>query len=171
MKKIKKPKAEQKINSSAKSAKVSKATESARPNLPIEKIAELLPKLGLKVTTTRMLVFDILNKNDKPLTVPEISKKLGSLAPDQTTIYRVLDQAVTVGFAKKIHLKDSIVRYEIAGDCCCHHVVCRGCGLIEHIDNEAMERTIKQAVRKVKSFALVDEHNLEFFGLCKSCAK
>jgi Fe2+ or Zn2+ uptake regulation protein len=49
-----------------------------------------------------------------------------------------------------------------------HHVVCRRCGRVEELENIS-EKFVNEVVAQTKF--KIEDHNLEFFGLCKECNK
>lgn len=155
--------------------KKTKAKKVAKAESFASGYSALLKSAGLKSTQGRIGVLDVLIQAGLPQTVEQLSATLGSKAPDRATLYRIVDQFVQSGLAKEIHFNDSVVRYEINGleehDHCCHHVVCKNCGLVAHIESNDVEKAISKMTSKVKAFAQVDEHTLEFFGVCNSCAK
>lgn len=140
-----------------------------------------LKKTGLKLTKSRILILNLLIQKALPVTAEEIMKVLKLKSPDKTTVYRILKQAVSKGLVNEIHFKDGIIRYEAKildshDDCChaehschCHHIVCKSCGVVDHIDSHVLEDALKKASKKVKGFPVVDEHTLEFFGYCNNC--
>lgn len=172
-------KGEKKLNIKSKSKSKSK---SGSEILSLAELKTILKKSGLKLTKSRILILNLLVQKALPITVEDIMKNLKSESPDKTTIYRILKQAVSKGLVNEIHFKDGIVRYEAKildqhDDCChvekschCHHIVCKSCGIVDHIDSHLLEDAIKKVSNKVKGFSVVDEHTLEFFGYCNSCS-
>ena len=166
---------EKKLNKKSKSKLVSKTSS-------LTELTSALKKSGLKLTKSRILILNLLIQKALPVTAEEIMKSLKSESPDKTTVYRILKQAVSKGLVNEIHFKDGIVRYEAKildnhDDCChaehachCHHVVCKSCGIVDHIDSHLIEDAIKKVSNKVKGFSIVDEHALEFFGYCNNCS-
>jgi Fur family transcriptional regulator, ferric uptake regulator len=138
----------------------------------------------LKKTTNREVVLEILEKAAKPLSVDDIfvlakkSKAYGvskgilkSKTPDLVTIYRTLETFTYAGIVKEVLFKDRTTRYEIVDEHGghCHHAICNSCGASEHVDDPEIEKTLQALAKKFKYIKKVDEHVLEFFGVCKSC--
>jgi Fur family ferric uptake transcriptional regulator len=136
----------------------------------------------LKKTTTREMVLGILEKADKPLSVEDIfvlAKKSKTFStgknttktPDLVTIYRTLETFKLAHIVREVTFKDRTARYELIDEHGghCHHAVCNSCGTTEHIDDPAIEEALHTLAKKFKHIKKVDEHVLEFFGVCKSC--
>lgn len=148
----------------------------------------------LKKTNTREVVLGILEKADKPLSVEDIfvlAKKSKTFTagtniaknttkgvvknttktPDLVTIYRTLETFKLAHIVREVTFKDRTARYELIDEHGghCHHAVCNSCGTTEHIDDPAIEEALHTLVKKFKHIKKVDEHVLEFFGVCKSC--
>lgn len=123
----------------------------------------LLKNLGMKATKQRLKVLSILYKNKGPITVESmISKSDMSLA----SLYRILEAFEGVCLVRKIDLRGKSFFYEI-NDAHHHHIVCNSCGDIEEIDICGIDKIIPWS----KKFSIINEHSLEFFGMCKTCAK
>lgn len=145
----------------------------------------------LKKTTTREVVLGILEKADKPLSVEDIfvlakkskifttgadknaSKviKNTTKTPDLVTIYRTLETFKLAHIVREVTFKDRTARYELIDEHGghCHHAVCNSCGTTEHIDDPAIEEALHTLAKKFKHIKKVEEHVLEFFGVCRSC--
>jgi len=125
---------------------------------------------GLKITTARLLLLDILKHAKKPLSVKEIAKTLGKGGADLVTLYRNIESLENLGSVKKINLKGRQAYYELADDGRHHHhLVCTNCGKLS--DVEIPEINLSKTFLKKHGFAKVTDHDLEFFGLCAKCAK
>lgn len=131
----------------------------------------LLRKHGYKATPGRIAILVILEKNSRPLSVPEIDKQLKSKV-DQVTIYRTLEAFTESGIVRKIDLQHPHAHYEIVlGHDHHHHIVCKKCGKVEDIELYKTETFEKDALKKSKLFSAIKNHSLEFFGICNTCTK
>jgi Fe2+ or Zn2+ uptake regulation protein len=133
-------------------------------------LRNLLRKSGHKATPSRLAILDIFKKTRKPLSAQEIIDSL-SRDTDQATVYRTLKSLKEKGIIKQIDLRHNHAHYELADMAEHHHLICLQCGRIEdvmHCGVEAMESTILKSSRH---FAEIRQHALEFYGICKSCAK
>ena len=135
------------------------------------KYADLLRQAGLRATPGRISLLQLLEKEPKPLTVYEIEDKLGGMM-NQVTVYRSLDALYKVQIVKRVNLEHDHAHFELAaGREHHHHAVCRNCGYIENIEIPHAAKPEQEALKRTKGFAILDSYSLEFFGLCKKCAK
>ena len=129
----------------------------------VQGAAVLLNNLGLKSTKQRFAVLTVLYKHKGPMTAEKIVAKTDI---DLATVYRTLESFEKVSLVNKFNLKDSSFFYEIKDEHH-HHIVCNRCGLIEEVETCSFEKMAPHS----KKFSFISEHSLEFFGICKSCAK
>jgi len=131
---------------------------------------QILRKSGHKATPSRLAILEAFRKVKEPLSAQGII----ALLPhdiDQATIYRTLKSLKGKGIVKQIDLRHNHAHYELADAAYHHHLICLSCGKIENVEHrnvEIMERTI---LRDAKHFAEIKQHTLEFYGICKACAK
>ena len=52
-----------------------------------------------------------------------------------------------------------------------HHLVCLRCGRIEDVAHCGVEAMQSAILRGSKHFTEIRQHALEFYGICKACAK
>lgn len=129
-------------------------------------ISDLLRSHGFKVTPARSALLEILMTKCAPLTVEDIAAKM----PDginPTTIYRALDQFVEAGLVHQTHFRDGKTYYEHQ-DHHHHHIVCTSCGTKEQI-SLCVESSVARVIKESKKFNQVNDHMLEFFGVCQDC--
>lgn len=134
-----------------------------------ERFAAMLRKSGHKATPGRLSLLELLATADHPLAIHEIVEAAqGSL--NQATIYRALESLLEVGIVRRVDMQHAHAHYELAeGAKHHHHLICKHCGRVEdveHCDVSAIEAAV---LKKSKSFASIQTHSLEFFGLCKKC--
>ena len=126
---------------------------------------KILQEKGLKTTTARVAVLNLLEKQNNPTDVFTIVENLNDQA-DQATIYRILEVLTEKGIVNRLEFGEGKYRYELQKDDH-HHLICTNCGNISDIEDKYMDR-IEAEIKKDKGF-LVKSHSLEFFGLCKNC--
>jgi Fur family ferric uptake transcriptional regulator len=122
---------------------------------------------GLKVTTARLNLLDILKHVKKPLSIKQIAHRLEEDDIDLVTLYRNIESLQNLGIVKQINLKDRQAYYELSGGEHHHHLVCTNCGRLEDIKVE--EINLNKTFLKNHGFAKVTDHSLEFFGVCNKC--
>jgi Fur family transcriptional regulator, ferric uptake regulator len=128
-----------------------------------------LKNVDLKVTPGRLSILTVLENNSKPLSVKEISAKLGKESVDLATLYRTVNSLVEKRLIRQIDFKQDFSYYELAKDKHHHHhLVCVNCSRIADLESCDLPKIEKQNLKKY-GFAKIDEHVLEFFGLCMDC--
>jgi Fur family ferric uptake transcriptional regulator len=149
-----------------------KKKSAATPSGEFSALASLR-KAGYKTTPGRVALLDILGKSRKPLSIPEIMDRLSQSKGakiDQVTIYRTLDTLGKIGLVRKVDLRHGHSDYELAAADDHHHLVCIRCGQLEDFQGCNLDQLARRALKSSKDFAIVTQHSLEFFGLCKACA-
>lgn len=136
-----------------------------------ERFSLLLRESGHKVTSGRISLLQVLAKADHPLAIHEILEQLGDRL-NQATVYRALESLVEVDIVRRVDLHHTHAHYElVSGEKHHHHLICKKCGMIEDVlecDAKDIEKTV---LKRSSSFAVIEKHSLEFFGLCNKCAK
>jgi Fur family transcriptional regulator, ferric uptake regulator len=135
-----------------------------------ENFKEVLRKSGHKATPSRLAILGIFKKTKKPLSAQEIIDDL-SRSTDQATVYRTLKSLKEKGIIKQIDLRHNHAHYELADMVEHHHLICIRCGKIEDVHHCGVEEIQSTVLRSSKHFAEIKQHALEFYGICKSCAK
>jgi Fe2+ or Zn2+ uptake regulation protein len=131
------------------------------------KTKELLQSAGLAATKQRIALMAELQSARKPVSADMLTERLDGVL-NMTTVYRALDQLVSARLVRRIDLGKNHALFELAAHHH-HHIVCTTCGRVEDI-SECMPPTLTSRVlAKATKFAAVEDHALEFFGLCKKC--
>jgi len=133
--------------------------------------AKIIKKLHgnkLKVTDARLILLDIFEHANKPLSVKDISIEFGKMRVDKVTLYRIIKILKNLGLIKQIQLKDRRIYYEINSNQHHHHLVCDQCGTISDIKRCEIIKYDCDYL-KTTGFARIFDHSLEFFGICNKC--
>jgi Fe2+ or Zn2+ uptake regulation protein len=133
-------------------------------------LKSILRKAGLKATPSRLLVLGLLGHADKPMSAQNVIDAVGAKA-DQATVYRMLKDFKDRGLITPIDLRHNHAHYEIANTEEHHHLVCTRCGMMEDVSGCELEATYASILRETRRFAAVNQHALEFYGVCKRCVK
>jgi len=131
-----------------------------------------LTQSGEQWTTMRESVFAELARHDRPVSAYDIADNLSAargkrVAPN--SIYRILDLFVANNLALRVESANAYLANSHPG---CQHdcifLVCDECGGADHIDDEAVSKTVRTlaASRQFKAERPV----LEIRGLCRMCA-
>jgi Fur family ferric uptake transcriptional regulator len=86
-----------------------------------------------------------------------------------STVYRTLELLVEEGLLLRTDLGADRVFYEPAHDHRHHHVVCRTCGAVAHVHDEALG-DLRAGVERASGFVLGD-YELTLFGRCPACSE
>ena len=129
----------------------------------------LFKEKKLSLSHPRLLIYQELSNASTPLSPLEIyqnllkkKKKIGL-----TSIYRSLELFESLGFVFKI-INGSNVKYKLCElENHHHHIVCKACGNVVELNFCDISDWSKK-VSESTGFQVVD-HQLNFYGFCKSC--
>ncbi|MEZ5513877.1 MAG: ferric iron uptake transcriptional regulator [Steroidobacteraceae bacterium] len=135
-----------------------------------------LRKAGLKVTTPRLRILEILegggaDNEDGParrhLSAEEIYKRLldANLDIGLATVYRVLTQFEAAGLVSRHHFDSGLGVFELNQGAHHDHIVCVDCGRVEEFVDRAIEEK-QMAIAGRAGFELRD-HAMILYGQCK----
>lgn len=137
---------------------------------------KLLKDKGLKVTTQRMLILEVLSQSpDQHLTAEEIHELVKEDYPEigLATVYRTIQLLLELNLIDKINLDDGYVRYEIGqmGEekkkHHHHHLICLECGDVSSFEDDLLDK-LEKRIQETTSFKVTD-HEVKLYGYCKSC--
>ena len=131
-----------------------------------------------RMTAPREAILEFLNRSSKHMSAKEIYASLHKSYPGMglSTVYRTLDLLTKLGIATKLSLSGGQSRYEIKSkekEEHHHHLICTNCGKIinysEFVDDELhlINKTEERLAKKYKF--IIQDHNIEFLGLCDNC--
>lgn len=141
-----------------------------------EQFKNLLKQNGLKVTSQRVAILEVLSSRPgMHLTAEEIYDYVKEKYADIgiATVYRTIQMLSELSLLDKLNLDDGFVRYEISKkekeDACHHHhhLICLDCGTIYAFQDDLLE-TLEDRIRDTLGFEVVD-HEVKLFGHCKKC--
>ena len=132
----------------------------------------VLRQHGARLTPQRQIILDALCALGGHVTVAELYERVhaGYPAIDRSTVYRALGFFVELGLVAAADIGGATV-YEIApreGECDHHHLVCRDCGGVLHVDGAAFE-ALAARLAADHGFA-ADLGGLTVHGRCHECA-
>ena|SRR3990167_1323737 len=129
-----------------------------------------LKKVGLKVTTPRLLILAVLEKHaEHHLSAEEIYRSLLEAGEEVglATIYRVLTQFEVAGLIKRLHFEGGQSLFELNDGEHHDHLVCTKCGQVEEFVDSVIEKR-QEEIAKQANFTMTD-HSLNIYGFCKKC--
>ncbi|WP_417327770.1 Fur family transcriptional regulator [Halarcobacter sp.] len=128
----------------------------------------LLKEYNLKVTPQRVAIVEELYSNGH-MNIDELYKKLLEKFPSISlaTIYKNVNAMVEKVFLNEVKIPEAKSVYELAKEE--HsHLVCSSCGKIEDI---TIDTSVLQSSIKEESAFQIQNVDVVFSGLCKSCQK
>lgn len=141
-----------------------------------EKFKDLLKQNGLKVTTQRVAILEVLSSRPgKHMTAEEIYDYVKKKYPEIgiATVYRTIQVLSELNLIDKLNLDDGYVRYEISKQSKedaghhHHHLICLDCGNIYAFQDDLLE-TLENRIRETLGFE-VEDHEVKLYGHCKKC--
>lgn len=142
-----------------------------------EKVKELLRKKGLKVTTQRLLVLEIMVSHPgEHLTAEEIHDLAKKDCPEigLATIYRTVQVLCDLQLVNKVTFDDGYARYELGGEVSGsghrhHHAICTGCGRVFSLETDLLDLLEQQVFENI-GFEVTD-HEVKLYGVCRDCRR
>ncbi len=135
-------------------------------------VKKILNDNGYKFTDPRKEIYQLFNTSKSHYTIQEAIKALNKKPTDHigtATIYRNILIFNKLGILDKVVLKDNVVRYEIKNIVRDHnHMICTNCGKI--IETKRKEIKELEKLAEAEDF-LVEDYELNFYGICKDCRK
>ncbi|HVT63023.1 MAG TPA: ferric iron uptake transcriptional regulator [Legionellaceae bacterium] len=129
-----------------------------------------LKSAGLKITTPRLKILQVLeNSNKHHMSAEDVYKTLLELGEDVSlaTVYRVLTQFETSGLIDRHHFEGGHSVFELRQDTHHDHLVCVKCGKVEEFLDEIIESRQHQIAAKA-NFKMTG-HALNIYGVCPNC--
>lgn len=127
-----------------------------------------LKAAGLKVTTPRMRILNLLGELDQPhVSAEQVYQTLRDAGEDigLATVYRVLTQFEQAGIVEKHFFSGNQAVFELADNDHHDHLLCLDCGKVLEFTNKTIEDEQEKIAKKL-GFEL-KEHTLTLYGHCK----
>ena len=128
-----------------------------------------LRRLGLKGTTQRAIILDVLESSGRHLSAEEVAAAVTEkgLHLNRSTIYRTLDVLADIGMLRASRIGRSTY-YEVAGaDDDHHHAVCSSCHRTVHLAGNRVDQVLGREAARI-GFEVVEIQVL-VSGLCPGC--
>ncbi len=129
-------------------------------------VAEQIRRFGARATPARIRVLRVLREAPTPLSHGEIEVRLGDMALDRVTLYRVLDWLVDSGLAHKSADASRVFRFSAApaGEHASHvHFRCEVCGGVY-----CLEASLPVVPQLPAGFSLT-RMDFDLRGVCANC--
>ena len=135
-----------------------------------EQALERLSGAGYRRGGAREAVIELLDEQSCALSALDIEDALRARQGrrvGRASIYRVVDELVSLGLLTRVDVGDGVARYEPQRHGHHHHLVCDGGGRLEPFEDEALERVIHRLGERV-AFD-VSDHDVTLHGTCNDC--
>ena len=132
---------------------------------------ETLRKRGYRLTPQRFMILSVIQEAEEHLSIDQITERVQKLNPyvSLSTIYRTLELLKELGLVRENHLSGEQPHYEAAEGKDHHHLVCRNCRAIIHLDNTLLGN-LNELLQEQYRFHNVTL-DLVAAGYCDSCWK
>ena len=135
----------------------------------LESTRRVLNAPGLRVTSQRALILEIIKRGQGHLDADEIHRQAQKKQPrlSLSTVYRTLQTLKKLGLIEELHFDEEHHHYELKPPTEHHHLACLGCGKVVEFQYP-LARLIKRNVSEVKDFEITDTE-LRMAGYCPEC--
>jgi Fur family ferric uptake transcriptional regulator len=121
---------------------------------------------GLRASSARRLVLEVLYESGQPLTAEEVVTGLGDRS-DVASVYRNLDTLEGVGLIRHFHLGHGPGRYVLAGAEAREYLACEQCGRVQAVDPSELDPARRRILRDHGWEARFTHFPIT--GLCPDC--
>lgn len=138
-------------------------------NLPQEEKCKALNSAGLRVTSQRALILEIIRQGQGHLDADEVYRQGREKQPrlSLSTVYRSLRLFKKLGLVEEVHFDNAHHYYETKSPSVHHHLVCLGCGKVIEF-NYPLKRLVKRDVPEARDFEIIDTE-VRMTGYCSKC--
>jgi len=148
-------------------------TETDRKDLRqrAEEYLEALRRKGCRRTEQRRLIIEtLLESQGQHLNARELMERVQSKDPTVgfATVYRTLLVLGETGLVHSFDQGEGFARFDIPQETMHFHVLCRSCGKMVHLEDEAAKQEIVAAWIGEAGFRIVPQ-TFQFYGICPDC--
>ena len=130
---------------------------------------EMLRKRGYRLTPQRFMIMSVIQEANQHLSVEQIAERVQERNPyvSLSTIYRTLELLRELGLIRENRLPGEQPRYEMAEGQAHHHLVCRHCRTILHLDQGLLGNLPEKLQEEYQFHGLTLD--LVASGYCNTC--
>ena len=127
---------------------------------------------GLRLTHPRQVIISVLEKAGTPLSPQTIHRRTIEASEEigLVSVYRTLDLLAELGLVRRVHGHDECQGYVLASPGHHHHLVCRNCAAAVEFSGLDDLTVLINHIQEETGF-VVNEHLLQFSGLCPRCQR
>jgi Fur family ferric uptake transcriptional regulator len=135
------------------------------------KVTAVLRQNGYKITPQRRVLIRTIVARRDHLTPADIYRKVHKEYPNigLVTIYRTLEILAGLHLICELHAGGNCRSYTISAPQEHHHLICSKCGIVVDCAGYNLD-DLERRIAKESGFR-IDDHLLEFTGLCQACQK
>ena len=132
---------------------------------------EMLRKKGYRLTPQRHMILSVIQEADEHLSIDQILERVQERNPyvSLSTVYRTLELLRELGLVRENHLPGEQPHYETAESTEHHHLVCRRCRTIIHLEDNLLGNLHEQLQQQYAFHGLTLD--LVAAGYCDACWK
>ncbi len=133
-------------------------------------LSAALRAAGQRPTPQRLLILEAMGTTTGHLTADEIYQRVQERYPNinLSTVYRTLDALQDLGIVMETNLGEGRREFELCEHGQHHHLVCKECGAVEVIDDDAFAPVRAYSLQRYGFQA--DVEHVAIFGLCRACS-
>lgn len=130
---------------------------------------KLLNTAGLRSTSQRALILDIIHRGRGHLDADEVYRRARKKKPrlSLSTVYRNLLTLKELGLIEEVHFDEGHHHYEIKPSIEHHHLVCLGCGKVVEFECPVSQK-MKEDISREKDFKVITAE-VRMTGYCPTC--
>ena len=130
-----------------------------------------LSSAGLRMTSQRMLIMDIINCGDAHLDADEVYRQAREIQPNLSlsTVYRNLNPLKELGLIQELHFNDSHHHYEVKPQTEHQHLICISCGKVIEFECRLCSE-MKEEIARKEDFEITGAE-VQLTGYCSKCRR
>ena len=133
-----------------------------------EVFQKYLSEQGLRLTTQREAIVDLLLKAEQHVSQQDVYKALKGQGLGKVTVFRTLKMLEECGLVERVTSPNGGAKFEIKYERPHHdHLVCVECGVIREVQWPDVEKIQEKTCRTLNFIPLWHRH--EIFGRCEAC--
>ncbi len=135
-----------------------------------EEAADVMRARGLRVSTARRLVLEVLFAHREPLRAEQIADGLGGrfAVSDLGSVYRNLETLEQIGLVRHLHLGHGPGLYALTDDRTREYLLCERCGAVRSVLPQQLDR-VRKAIEERFGFRARFSH-FPIVGTCADCS-
>ncbi|MDQ2718017.1 MAG: transcriptional repressor [Chloroflexota bacterium] len=130
---------------------------------------EMLRKKGYRLTPQRYMILSVIQEANAHLSIEQIAERVQKRNPfvSLSTIYRTLELLKELGIVRENRLPGEQPHYEVMEGNAHHHLVCRGCRGVIHLEDTLLGNLHEQLQEQYQYHSLTLD--LVVAGYCDAC--